>query len=126
MRGRQGHGSEGSLQSAHRDRPQAIALIDDFALLGQTQHAANGAVGHCLDQIFCAPAAARRGSAAAVKNQYLDARLARGLQQFGLGHLQGPTRCRDAAFLVGIGIADHHHLTIAARIQMPPVGGFAM
>ena len=44
MRGGQRHGGEGALERTHRDRPQAVALIDDFALLGQSQDAANGAV----------------------------------------------------------------------------------
>ena len=44
VRRRQRHRGEGALERAHRDRAQAVALIDDFALLGQAQHAANRAV----------------------------------------------------------------------------------
>ncbi len=90
MRRRQGHGRECAFERAHGDRTQAIALIDDFALLGQTQYAANGAVRHGLDQVLRTPAAARRRAAAAVKYQDLDAGLARSFQQPGLRHLQGP------------------------------------
>ena len=90
MRRRQGHGRKCAFERAHGDRPQAITLIDDFALLGQTQYAANGAVRHRLDQVLGTPAAARRRAAAAVKYQHLDARLTRRVEQLNLSHLQGP------------------------------------
>jgi hypothetical protein len=70
VRGRQRHGREGALERAHRNRPQAVALIDDLALLGQAQHAANRAAAP-LDQFLGAAAAARRRAAAAVEDRDL-------------------------------------------------------
>ena len=126
VRRRERHGREGALQRAHRDRPQAVALIDHLALLGEAQHAVDRSVGRRLDQMLGAAAAARRRAAARVKNRERDAGVARRLEQPMLRDLQCPARGRNAALLVGVRVADHHPLAIAARREMAPIGGFGV
>ncbi len=50
-----------------------------------------------------------------------DARLGGHLQQFHLRTLQAPTRCRDAAILAAVRIAEHHHLHVVACTQVRAV-----
>ena len=58
-----------ALQCAHCDGAQTVALIDDFALLGQAQDAPHRAIGQRLDQMFGPSAAARRRAAASMEYQ---------------------------------------------------------
>ena len=101
-------------------------LIHHLALLGQAQDAVHRPGRRAFDQVFGAAAAARRRAAALMKNGDGDAGFARSLDQLRLRDVHGPARGRDAAQLVGVRVAEQHHLAIAARRQMPPVGGFVV
>ncbi len=57
-----------------------------------------------------------------MKNQQINSRNARRVQQLHLRHLQGPARCRDSALFVRVGISDHDHLAVGTRRKMTTIG----
>ena len=97
--------------------------MDHFALFGDAQHAVDGAARRGDDRAFGLAAPAADRTAATVKKHDAHAGLLREFQQFDLGALQRPARGEDAAVLRAVGIAQHHRLLAAARLQMTAIHG---
>ena len=123
MRRRQRHGRKRALERTHGNRPQAVALSHDFALLGEAQYAANRTVGRRLHQKLGGTPTAGRRATAAMKDRERQPAIASGVEQLRLRHLQGPARRGDAAFFVAVRVSQHHLLTVAARREMLPIRG---
>ncbi len=85
--GHQCYGVQALLETAQRDRPQAIALVDALALLGRAQPSAEHAGRHGPDQRGRAAAAGADRAAAAVEHQQFDSG---GITGFGHRSLRLP------------------------------------
>src|SRR5208337_2091560 len=73
--------------------------------------------------VVAGPAAPPDRAAAAVEEPDAHAVAAKNLHEADLGLVQLPARGDEAAVLVGVGIAEHHFLLAAYRIDEPAVFG---
>ena len=111
------------LEIAPADLGIGIFARDDFALLGDADLALHRAARLGEDRVVARAAAAADRAAAAVEQADAHAVLAEDLDQADLGLVQFPARGDEAAVLVGIGIAEHHLLLAALRIDEPAIFG---
>ena len=116
---RSGHELEGS----QRDPAQAILRVNDLALLGHPQTAANNPRRLGEDAGPRLAAAAARGAAAAVEEGQLDPGIIGGGLKSGLGLVEGPARRGEARLLARVRVAEHDDLPVAACRYMGTVEG---
>ena len=116
----EGRGQQG-LQIAVRDPWFGVLRGDDLALLGEPQRAVHRARRLRQDGVVAGAAAAADGAAATVEEPQPDSGLAGGLDEVQLGAVQRPVGGQVAAVLVGVGVAEHDLLAVAARRHQRPV-----
>ena len=122
-RGRHSDGSTGASSAAlvscsrwrRAMRAIRVARGDDLALLGQLEAPVHRARRLAADGPVGRPAAAADGPAAAVEERQLHAVPARGRDERRLRLVELPVGGQEAARLVGVRVAQHHLLAIAAR-----------
>ena len=90
---------------------------DHLALLGDPQRPVHRARRLGQDRVVAGSAAAADRAAAAVEEPQPDSGLARHLDQLQLGAVQRPVGGQVAAVLVGVGVAEHHFLALATRMN---------
>ena len=103
-----------------------VTAGDHFALLGEAEPAFDAARRLGTDGAVGRPAAAGDRPAAAMEDRQGNAML---LQDFGdlfLRLVKCPVGGDVASILVAVGVADHHHLGVAAGRQMLPIQGKAV
>ncbi len=103
-------------------RRQRVLVRDDLALLGHLDLAVEGAPRLGEDRVVGRAAAAADRAAAAVEEPQPYAVAARDVAQLALGAVDLPLRGRDAGLLVGVRVAQHHLLHVAAQRDQPAVG----
>ena len=101
---------------------QRVLVRDDLALLGELDLALEHAVGLGHDGVVGRPAAAAHGAAAAVEEAHADAVLGGHVAQLALGLVDLPLAGHDAGFLVGVRVAEHDFLHVAAQPDELAVG----
>ena len=114
QRGFQG-GRQQRLQVAVRDPRLGVLGGDHLALLGDPQRPVHRARRLRQDGVVARAAAAADGAAATVEEPQPDSGLAGRLDQVELGAVQRPVGGQVAAVLVGVGVAEHDFLAVAAR-----------
>ena len=105
------------LEVAAADLAVRIFARDDLALFGDADLPLHGAAGLGEDRVVARAAAAPDRAAAAVEQADAHAVVAEHLDQADLGLVELPARGDEAAVLVGIGIAEHHLLLAAERVD---------
>ena len=108
-------GGERELEVLPRQRRQRVLVGDDLALLGHLDLAVERAPRLGEDRVVRRAAAAADGAAAAVEEPQPYAVPAGHVAQLALGPVDLPLRGRDAGLLVGVGVAEHHLLHVAAQ-----------
>ena len=112
------HRAGSLLEVAQCQRADAVFAVDHLALLGQAQSAVDRTARRGDHRALGLAAAAADRTAAAVEEADVHAAVVRERGQRDLGLLQRPARRDQAAVLGAIGVAQHHHLPIAARGQV--------
>ena len=108
-------GGQQRLQVAVRDPGLGVLRGDHLTLLGDPQRALHRARRLREDRVVARATAAADGAAATVEQPQPDSGLARRLDQVELGAVQRPVRGQVAAVLVGVRVAQHDLLAVAAR-----------
>ena len=101
----------------------AVAIGDDLALLGDAEGAVDRAGRLGQDRVVGWAAAATHSAAATVEYADGDTVFAGEGCQVALDLVESPGGLDEAAFLVAVGIADHHFLQVAAQDQVLAPGG---
>ena len=107
-------GGQQCLQVAVGDPRLGVLGGDHLALLGEPQRAVHRSRRLREDGVVAGAAAAADGAAATVEEPQPDSGLAGRLDQVELGAVQRPVGRQIAAVLVGVGIAEHDLLAVAA------------
>ena len=97
-----------------RDARLGVLGGDHLTLLGDAQRALHRARRLGQDRVVAGSPAAAHGTAATVEEPQPDSGLARRLDQVQLCPVQRPVRGQVAAVLVGVGVAEHDFLAVAA------------
>ena len=101
----------------------AVFRGDDFALFGDADCPVDGAFGLGEDGVVGGAAAAADGAAPAVEEAEGDVVVLGGGYEVEFGVVKGPVGGEVAAVFVGVGVAEHDFLHIAALFQIVTVEG---
>ncbi len=115
------HRGQDQFEVARREPGESVFVGDDFALLGDLDGAIDSSIGLGQHRSVRRSAAAPDRATSAVEQAQMDAVLFGRVAQESLRLVDLPLRGGDPAFFVGVRVAEHHLLEVAAQLDDPAV-----
>ena len=117
------HRRRGHLEVDAGQLGHEVLVGDDLALLGDLDLPVEGAEGLGQDRPAVGPPPRPTVPPRPWNRRRCTPWRGGDVPQCPLGPVDLPRRGRDAAELVGVGVAEHHLLRVAPQLHQPPVGG---